>query len=54
MFEWLVRVAINNRKLKFQTKSEKRWKLQMALQNVALRPHDEAFSMLFYISSWFK
>ena len=54
MFEWLVRVAINNRKLKFQIKSDERWKLQIALQNFAQRPHDEAFSMLFYISSWFK
>ena len=39
MFEWLVRVAINNRKLKFQTKSDERRKLQMALQNFAQRPH---------------
>ena len=45
MFEWLVRVAINNRKLKFQIKSDERWKLQIALQNFAQRPHDEAFSM---------
>ena len=49
-----ITVPINHRKSKISNKTWKKMKLQMALKNVSQRAHNKAFSMLFYISWWFK